>query len=186
MRGGDELRSLLDDARHDHAVDQRRRRRELHDREGALATWEGALLDLAEVRATVHLELEGGQRQRGALLATGHDHLLLAPRGPRSVDDARVAVALSAVLGLHHVAGPGGAPPVHSDRRPARRRYLVDVVEELVAGAVDVAFALRGTSTVLRGSPARVGSDVIVLIDPEARVTVVPVRSIARVSWGDR
>ena len=192
MKGNDPLRSLLESAEHDRAVEHRRRLWQLREAEASLATWQGALMDLAEMRARVWLELAGDRRRHGHLLSVGHDHLLLSPEDPARCDTVgwaereRIAVSLAAVRSVRHVADYRSRRAVHSDRVTPVRRHLIEVLEELAAEAVPVTIALRSSRTLLQGETMRVGVDLLVLAGANDALTVVPVDAISDVSWGRR
>lgn len=191
MRVDDPLWALLESAEHERAVEERRRLWRSRETEASLATWQGALSDLAEARARVSVELAGGRRRHGFLHSVGHDHLLLSSKDPRGFDQGsadeiageQVAVSLSAVRSLRYVSARRRTPPLHSDRVPPVRRHLIEMLESLSTEGVPITIALRSSKTIVQGERVRVGVDLLVAAGPEDVITIVPVSAISDVSW---
>lgn len=158
-RDGDALLAALSGWAADHraaeAVAGRARERWLRQQAQEAATWLGVLVDLAERRAAVVLELAAGGVARGTLVGVGTDVCLLAADPPRS---AATLVALAHVVAAR---AAGAAPGVAAgDRRPALPLRLADALAALAAEREVARLGLAGGREVT-GCLLAAGADVL-------------------------
>lgn len=178
MAGDDALLGFVDASLHDAEVARRTMRREFNDRAGELATWIGALLDLAERRVAVAVHLGGGRCHRGHLAAVGRDHLVLTGEGA-----CTVLVALAAVrLVRPRLDADRGL--ARGDRPPAEGRTLLEALEGLLPTDPEVVVGIRALPESLRGRVVGLGQDVLTLRTADGGVSLVPHLAIADIAWG--
>jgi len=178
LAGDDALLGFVDASTHHAEVARRTMRRELNDRAGELATWIGALQDLAERRVAVAVHIGEGRCLRGCLIAVGRDHLVLAGEGP-----CTVLVAMATV----RLVRPQPATDrviARSDRSPGEGRTLLEALEELLSTDPDVVVGIRALPEAVRGRVVGLGQDVLTLRTVDGGVNVVPHVAIATIAWG--
>ena len=154
------------DARIGEAALQRSRERWLLEMAEQEATLAGVLVDLAERRVPVTLQLRGGGTHHGVIRVVGADFVDLELRS-----HADVLLALSAI----GVVRPApGVDPTLGDRMIGTDLRLADVLAELAADRAQVALTIAGsTGHAVVGVLRSVGHDVAALQpDSEARSTV--------------
>jgi hypothetical protein len=167
--------ALADEAVHRAAVASRREERDRRDRASELATWLGALRDLAERDVEVSVGCAAGRGHRGRLVAVGPDHL-----GLRLPTGALVLVALDTVRSVRPEPGHRGGAAM-GDREPPADRTLAEVLQDLADRDGTAAIALRDVADPLQGTVLGLGEDVMTLrLDTAQRETVlVPLCAIA-------
>jgi hypothetical protein len=148
---------LADEASHEAAVRARTEERDRRERATELATWVGALRDLAERRAVVSLRARSGRVHRGALVGVGLDHVVLErPVG------ALVLLALEAVRTVRPEPGEP-APPAMGDRESPQDRTLAEALQRLVEGRHPVVLVVEDVAEPLHGLVIGFGEDVVTL-----------------------
>lgn len=168
--GDDAFTARLDrwvaDARIGEAALQRSRERWLLEMAEQEATLAGVLVDLAERRVPVTVQLRGGGTHHGVIRVVGADFVDLELRS-----HADVLLALSAI-GI--VRPAPGVDPTVGDRMIGTDLRLADVLTELAADRAHVALTIAGsTGHAVVGVLRSVGHDVAALRpDSEARSTV--------------
>jgi hypothetical protein len=152
-----ELSALLDDAAVDAAVRARRVAREGRDRARELATWVGALRDLAERTATVQVHTAADVACTGDLVSVAADHVVLRLHGGGFTVVARAAITGLRVVAPDTPAGAAaGARPAPSDQA------LLTVLDRWREDGAPVHLVTRGGDGE-RGRFVTVGEDVISL-----------------------
>ncbi|WP_157041582.1 hypothetical protein [Nitriliruptor alkaliphilus] len=176
--GGDQaaLSALLDDAAVDAAVRARRIARDGRERARQVATWVGALRDLAEREADVQVHTDADVAVVGRLIGVASDHLLLRLDG-----GALTVVARPATTGVRETDGAAAAtPPAAGDRPAPTDQTLLEVLDRWHEDAATVHLVTRGGATE-RGRIVAVGEDVISLTTG-AGTLHVPADAIVSVS----
>jgi len=173
--GGDDFAVALGrwaaDAAVDEAARQRARQRWLRLQAAEEASLVGTLVDLAERRRVVSLDV-GAERLRGRVVGVGADFVAL-----RTERDQQALVRTGSIDAVR--AEPGSAA-VAGDRAPVLDVGLAGVLGPLAAERPDVVVRTRGGS-VVRGELVSAGADVVRLRvpgDPPAPAWV-PVDAIA-------
>jgi hypothetical protein len=151
-----ELSTLLDEHALDVAVRARRAAREGRDRARELATWIGALRDLAEERASVQVRTVTESTVTGALLGVAADHVVLRVAG-----GGLTVVAGAAITGVR-VQDRAGAVPASGDRPAPSGRHLLEVLDRWREDAAPVLLVTRGGDSE-RGRLVTVGEDLVSL-----------------------
>jgi hypothetical protein len=152
-----ELSTLLDDAAVDAAVRSRRAAREGRDRARELATWVGALRDLAERSATVQVHTTSDVAPTGDLVSVAADLVVLRVHG-----GGVTVVARAAITGLGVVAPGTGARAAAGDRTAPSDQALLTVLDRWREDDAPVHLVTRGGDSE-RGRLVTVGEDIISL-----------------------
>ena len=157
-----ELNRWAAERRAEDAATSRSRERWLRQQAEEGATWLGVLLDLAERRQAVVVDLRSGATVSGELVGVGEDVCFLTGLARRS------PTTLVALVHVGAVRAREPAPSVASgDRRPALRLTLAGVLGSLAAEREVIRVGLAGGGEVT-GRILGAGADVLTL-DPGAR-----------------
>lgn len=160
----DPFLALSDAAAQDAVVAERRRLREQLDRAAEVATWVGALRDLAESRRPVTVLVAGGRSRRGMVTAIGADVLVVTVgSGDRllvRLDTVRAVYVGSPVTGAADAAVPA---PARGHRGPASTRRFLAVLAGELESDPEVSLWLDAVADPLRGRVLGVGEDVLSL-----------------------
>ena len=144
------------------AVRSRSRERWLRQQAEEGATWIGTLLELAERRQAVVVELRSGATVSGALVGVGEDVCLLADAPRQSATTLVALVHVSCVRTRTPAAGAASG-----DRNPTLRLTLAGALGLLAAEREAARIGLAGGSAVT-GRILGVGADVLT-VDPASR-----------------
>jgi hypothetical protein len=172
----EELTVWSADQRAGEAARSRSVERSLRQQAAEEATFAGTLVDLAEARAAVVVQLGAGRSHRGAVAGVGRDFLVL-----RGDTGTVTLVALSAVTAVRPAGGGAGVATGH--RRPPART-LVQFLDRLAEERPRVRLIAAGEPVV--GELHAVGEDVLsIRVDGAPPATVyVPAGSVSEVSLG--
>lgn len=157
-----ELNRWAAELRAEDAARSRTRERWMRQQAEEAATWIGTLLDLAERRQAVVVDLRSGTTLSGALVGVGEDVCLLAAPTGRSPTTLVATVHIGSVRALSPV--PGAAS---GDRRPSLRLTLAGALGALAAEREVAHFGLAGGGEVT-GRILGFGADVLT-VDPAVR-----------------
>jgi hypothetical protein len=172
------LDAWLADARVEGSADARARERWLHAASEADATFAGVLLDLAERRVGVSVDLSAGRRHHGCIEVIGADFAVLRTAG--GGEALLVLAAITAVRTAPLVEPAEGTRVVTTELR------LTEVLTELTADRPRMVVVTGDGQPSVVGELRAVGYDVVTVrtaTEPPA-TAYVPAAAITEVSLG--